>query len=453
MSPLRLFRELVANPVQLRTELFAKYGDIISIKFGRTESIVVAHPELIGEMLGERETNFMYRAELITEGLAPAVGKNVGVLINNNLPRWIRERRTTLMAVDERSHFRSYAETMATCMAAHLDRWPRQYGDDAEIDIETEIDTVAVEIMCNTVFCDMGIAAPQLRDLMWDLTDAINARSLDPFLWMRPKARARHQRAIDRGRQVARGIVRRRLDEDLDYDDLIGNLLHHTDETDRETLIDEVARQSQVLLSAGLFTTSTVVHWAMLLLSRFPEHERRMAAEIEEQLGDRPPRLDDVDALRFTRAFLKEELRMYPVTLNIERRSAEDGELSGYRVPRKTDVIASIYHIHRHPDFWVNPEGFDPQRFIDRPLGQDYPYAYVPFGGGRRSCIGRSFGLLQATIMVVMLVQRVRLSLRPGAVIGQAFPTIVSMRPDVSTMKLRYKHGWIAASRPPISAD
>lgn len=446
MSALRLFREGTTNPIRLRTKLFSTYGDIVRVQLGSKEVIYVSHPEHLEQILGEQESRFMLRAALLTENLAAIGGRNVSVFINNDLQRWTHDRRTALMSFDEKSHFRSYAETIATRTAAHLDGWPRRFRDHSAIDIETEINTMVVDMVVNTLFSNMGVQTAEIRELVAGASHAITerVRAINPLPWRLPTAtRARYRETLDRAKAVTRAIVERRLDHGQDYDDLLGNFLHYTryrGGPDRARLVEDVTYHVNSLIGVGFFTTATLVHWSLVMLSRFPELERRIATEIEQTLGDRPPGYEDLPRMPFVHAFFKEVLRLYPSTLNINRQSAEAGEVMGYWIPKHADVIGSIYHVHRHPDFWSNPEGFDPQRFVDRPLGQDHRYAYVPFGGGKRACIGRSFALMEATIMVVVIVQRARLSLLPHAAIGQKFPTFITMRPDVTTMRVHFKH-------------
>ncbi|MEM9455396.1 MAG: cytochrome P450 [Myxococcota bacterium] len=445
ISALRLLRE-AANPIRLRTELFSTYGEIVRVKLGRRELIYTSHPEHLEQILGEQEPRFMRRAALLTESLAEIGGRNVSVFISNDLQRWIHDRRTALMSFDDKSHFRSYAETIAARTATHLDSWSRRFRDHSEIDIETEINTMVVDMVLNTLFSNMGVESPEIRDLIAQASHAITERirAVNPLPWRLPTAtRARYRKTLGRAQAVTQAIVERRLDHGQDYDDLLGNFLYHTrypGGPDRARLVEDVTYHVNSLIGVGFFTTATLVHWSLVMLSRFPELERQLAAEIEQALGDRPPRYEDLPRMPFIQAFLKEVLRLYPSTLNINRQSAEAGEVAGYWIPKHADIIGSIYHVHRHRDFWSNPEGFDPQRFVDRPLGQDHHYAYVPFGGGKRACIGRSFALMEATIMVAMIVQRARLSMLPHTTIGQTFPTIITMRPDVTTMRIHFKH-------------
>jgi cytochrome P450 len=139
-----------------------------------------------------------------------------------------------------------------------------------------------------------------------------------------------------------------------------------------------------------------------------------MRAELAAVLDGRPPAVADLLRLRYTRMVLDEALRLYPPAWALTRSPSADDEVGGYRIPRGATVIASPYVTHRHPAFWENPEGFDPVRFAPESTESRHRYAYRPFGGGPRQCIGNAFALMEAQLVLATLAQRYRLDLVPG---------------------------------------
>ncbi|MBW4499156.1 MAG: cytochrome P450 [Scytonema hyalinum WJT4-NPBG1] len=155
--------------------------------------------------------------------------------------------------------------------------------------------------------------------------------------------------------------------------------------------------------------------------------ERRLHAELSEVLGGRVPTLFDLKNLKYTLQVLNESMRLYPPAWEIGRESIGSDKLDGYDIPANSTVILSSYVTHRHPDFWDNPEGFDPERFS--PLGSAGrpQYAYFPFGGGPRTCIGNNFALMEAQLVIADVAQRYRLELVPGHLVEPQ--PMITLRP------------------------
>ena len=135
-------------------------------------------------------------------------------------------------------------------------------------------------------------------------------------------------------------------------------------------------------------------------------------------------------------AVIKETLRLYPASFAIMRQAVEDDEVNGFYIPKKSGIVISVSHIHRHPDFWRNPEGFDPVRFIDNPLGQADRYAYIPFGAGERNCIGSFFSTMEVTLIIAMILQRFHIYLPPNSKIEPFITSLIAMRPNINNMHI-----------------
>jgi cytochrome P450 len=196
--------------------------------------------------------------------------------------------------------------------------------------------------------------------------------------------------------------------------DLLDLLLTARDETgeamDRSQVRDEVV----TLMLAGHETTANGLAWMWYLLALHPEARDRLYAEVDEVLGDRVPSADDAERLPWTRACFEEAMRIYPPAWVLEREAVDGDELDGYRVPKGSTVIFMVHVLHRDPRWWSDPEAFDPRRFL--PDAPPPPRgAYLPFGAGRRMCVGASFALLEATLIAAMVAQRFTLDLAPDA--------------------------------------
>jgi len=192
-----------------------------------------------------------------------------------------------------------------------------------------------------------------------------------------------------------------------------------TDQHLRDELITMVA--------AGHETTANALSFALYLLSKHPDWLRAVRKEADDVLGDRAPRFEDVRRLTTTAMVVEETLRLYPPAWMFERQAQEDDVIAGYGIPRDTVVGISPFVLHRSPALWENPEGFDPLRFSPEAKEARHKYAYLPFGGGPRTCIGNVFAMTEATVVLAMIVRSFRLELLPGHVLE--LDPLITLRP------------------------
>lgn len=186
-----------------------------------------------------------------------------------------------------------------------------------------------------------------------------------------------------------------------------------TGDTEARRLRDGV----MTLLLGGYETTATTLAWAFYLLGRYPDVDAAMRDEVREVLGRRTPTVADLPNLPYVRCVVEETMRLYPAVWAIPRVAAADDEVGGFRVPKGDIVVVVPYVTHRHPDFWPDPERFDPKRFLPGPRADAPRWAYFPFGGGQRQCIGNTFAMTEAQFVLAMVAQRFRLSPLSDAVV------------------------------------
>jgi cytochrome P450 len=168
---------------------------------------------------------------------------------------------------------------------------------------------------------------------------------------------------------------------------------------------EQLRNEVLTLFLAGSETSATALTWTWVQLSKNPAVMRELRAEVDRVLGGREPTLDDLPNLVYTTAVLEESMRLRPPVWIISRMAVAEDSLSGRRITKDSIVFMSPYIIHRHPEFWENPEGFDPTRFLPGKDAERHPFAYVPFGAGPRKCIGLSFAMMEMKILLAMMVQ------------------------------------------------
>jgi cytochrome P450 len=225
-------------------------------------------------------------------------------------------------------------------------------------------------------------------------------------------------------------VIRERQAQDADGDDLLGLLLTVRDEHGNSLPLRRVRDEATTFMLAGHETTANALSWMWYLLARNPEARERMLAEVSAVLGARRPTVKDLPGLNWTTACLQEAMRLFPPAWIVPRTAAEDDEIDGYRIPRGSSVLIPIYALHHDGRFWPDPERFDPTRFLPENGRKHHRSAYLPFGGGRRICIGSSFALMEGTLVAAIMSQRFVYDLLPS------HPVV----PE-ATLTLRPKHG------------
>jgi cytochrome P450 len=188
--------------------------------------------------------------------------------------------------------------------------------------------------------------------------------------------------------------------------DLVRLLMGASDpETGERLSDDEIRDQALVFLLAGHETTATSLTFTLHLLGHHPDVQRRVHEEVDTVLAGRTPGLEDVRALAYTTMVVKEAMRLYPAAHGMPRQSKTAFDVDGYTIPGESAVVVSSYATHRHPKFWDDPLGFNPERFTPEREKARHRYAYFPFGGGPRACIGQYFSMLESVIVTAMLMQ------------------------------------------------
>jgi cytochrome P450 len=265
----------------------------------------------------------------------------------------------------------------------------------------------------------------------------MNAPALVPAWLPTPGnlAFGRAKRLLDR---VVLQLIAARRRSGAQPADLLSLLLAAQDEETGVGMTDEqVKNEVLTLLMAGHETMGAALAWTWYLLGRHPRVQDDMADEVVGRLGGRSPALEDLPRLPLTRAVFEETLRLYPPAWGQPREAIEADEINGFAIPAGAPVALSQYVTHRHPDFWEKPEQFEPSRFLPERAAGRHKFAYFPFGGGPRVCIGNHFALMEGPLVLATILQRFRVELVPGQ----------EVLPD-ATFTLRPRHGVKVLLRP-----
>lgn len=426
----RIIWQVARDPLGTFTRWWRDHGDFFVVR-GKVLNYVVVSPDIIHEVVVAQAHKFHKDSDYTDEkyGLARFLGHG---LLTSDGEFWKRQRRLAAPAFHAR-RIAAYSDTMVSYTERMLDGW----HDGARLDIAREMTRLTMLIVAKTLFdADVSGDVERVGRAM-EAVQQYGGSSMQlnlPILLLPLERRATRARR-DLDEIIYRIINRRRAAGSDDRGDLLSMLLLAQDE-DGTRMTDEQARDETVtLFLAGHETTANALNWTWLLLARHPEVEAKLHAELDSVLGGRAPTLADLDRLPYTDMVVKETLRLYPPAWGFGRMAIEAVELGGYTVPAGSSVGILSYLTHRHPAYWDEPERFLPERFSPDNESRLHKYAYIPFGGGARICIGNSFAMMEARLILATVASRFRLRLAPGQQV-RALPLITLNPKDGLPMTL-----------------
>jgi cytochrome P450 len=389
----------------------------------------VVDPDAVHRVLVENAKNYVKSPSY--RGLRAVLGNG---LVTSEGDFWRRQRKLAQPAF-HRERLAGFVSAMVSDTEAMLERWAAH--DPAEaFDVHHEMMRLTFRIVGHTLFSvDLDSESEELGPVVAAAVRAANdeASSLLPLpVWVPTPAHVRLSRIVRRLDGLVNGILAERrkvAGTPAEPNDLLTMLMSARDEETREQMTDKQLRDEVLTLAlAGHETTANALTWTLYLLSRHPDVERRLFAEVSAVLGGRAPTLADLPRLPFTKAILEESMRLYPPVWAVERRALGDDVVGGYRIRKGSIVGICTYALHRHPRHWDNPEGFDPDRFLAaKDGGGRHRWAYIPFGGGPRMCIGNNMAMMETQICLAMIAQRFRLDLVAGQRVE--YEATVTLRP------------------------
>jgi cytochrome P450 len=418
----------------LRDSSVATYGEemfeeaVIERRVLWQRYLIVNAPRGVQRVLLDNAGNYS-KSRIARRLIEPGIGRG---LLTSEGDAWRRQRRTMAPSFDHRS-LMTYAPAMTEAAAALLARWDR-LPDGAPLDVAAEMMRLTLKIIAHTMFStdaeDIGPIVEEAvgryqREVRPGLVDLLNL----PDWWPRPDTRGWSQ-IFDRLDAVIDRLVRReaRAAAGGASKDLLARLLEACDaETGRPMDPRELRDQVVTIFMAGHETTAQALTWTWYLLSQHPAEEAKVHAELERVLGGRAPAFEDLAQLRYTRMVLEESMRLYPPAHTMSREALAEDEIEGHRVAKGSVVSIVPWVIHRHRTLWDRPDVFDPERFAPERTAERPRFAYIPFGGGPRICIGAGFAMTEALVILAMLGQRYRLRLAPGAAVEPV--GLITLRP------------------------
>ncbi len=394
------------------TRCAREYGDVVRLRFVNVRVYLLNHPDHVEYVLVRNNNNFIK-----SRGQRHSLSFLGGGLLTSEGPLWRRQRRLAQPAFHQ-ERISAYGGTMVECAEQTVSAW-----QDGEVrDVHEDMARLTLEVVAKTLF---GTLLTRELEEVGEALAVIAKRfaGRGGVLFQIPQSiptpgNLRFQRAIRRLDEIVYGIIRRRRASGEDAyprGDLLSILLAARDEETGEAMSDEQLRDEvMTILLAGHETTANALSWTWHLLAGHPEAEAKLFEELWEVLADRAPTAEDLPRLGYADAVIKESMRLYPPVWAFGREALKDCEIGGYHVPAGTQLVMSQWVMHRDPRYYENPGKFRPERWTEGSAEKPPKYAYFPFGGGPRLCIGRPFAKMEAVLLLATIAQRFRLSPASG---------------------------------------
>jgi cytochrome P450 len=399
--------DFIHQRLEFLTNCAREYGDIFSFRFGTRRVYLINHPDLIEQVLVTDARHYV--KHFGARNYKPVLGNG---LVTSEGDFWLRQRRLAQPAF-LRNRLTGYAPVMVALTQKMLADW----RDGQRVDVHFELSRLTSAIALKTLF-DLDASAERdaytdtLREVFHMLSDRLHHIVRFP-VWAPTPYNLRLQRALRKLRGLVEGFIAQCRSRKEPGNDLMSILIHARDEDGSPMTQTQLRDEAMTLYLAGHETTALTLAWTWYVLAQHPHVQDKLSAEWLAVLGGRAPTVEDVPRLSYTEHVITEAMRLYPPVYIIGREPTADRELGGFVVPRGTTVFMSQWVTHRDGRFYDKPLEYRPERWADGLAKRLPKYAYFPFGGGPRVCIGNGFAMMEAVLLLATIGQQYRFTLEP----------------------------------------
>lgn len=432
--------EYSRDPLGFMTRCAREFGEIVPLQFEGEQFCLLTNPAHITEVLKDR---LRFIKDQGTQRMRGLLGNG---LITSEGDFWQRQRRLS-QPMFHHQRISRYGAVMVDYTQQMLETW--QAGK--VVDIHAEMMRLTLDIVMKTIF-DRDVSDREAHDIAHALDEAMNwyvsqeEGANDGLSWLKRGLRAvglqvsaadrRYQEALTLLDQTVYAMIQQRrhsqtTESQMTETDLLGMLMQVEDADDGSRMSDlQLRDEVATMISAGHETTANTLSWAWMLLSQHPQVRTQLKAELDRVLQGRAATFEDLPQLSYTNWVIKETMRLYPTVTDVSREATEDCEIGGYRIAKGTTLIMSQWVMHRDGRYFAEPEKFYPERWANDFEKQLPRGVYFPFGDGPRICIGSSFAMMEAVLILATIAQRFDLNLVAGH--------SIELQPSFT---LRPKHG------------
>ena len=429
----------VKNPIPVLSEFVEEYGNTFSLNVGggSERAIVSVDPEFIQAILQKHHRRYN-KSMIQTDILARYVGQG---LLTSEGPYWLRQRRL-IQPGFHKAKLSALIEIMDRVMDDYLPQIERPVQMGESIEVTHLMMELAFSMVAKTLF-STSIDNEELEKLgenIATLQKFIVRQVRQPYLgfWFRLSGKIKkHIQLSEISKSIIRNYIQERRQDQNEHHDLLDMLLQARYEDTGEGMSDQqLLDESLILFVAGHETSGNALAWTLHLLSTHPEVAEKLQIELDRVLKGRKLTFDLLPQLDYTRQIIQESMRLYPPAWIMDRIAVEEDEVLGIPIPKDTMIIPFVYGVHHAAEHWPDPERFQPERFEKEKMKERHPYAYMPFGGGPRLCIGNNFAMMEMQLIIASIMTRYKVLPAKGPAI-EMLP-LVTLRPK-NGIQLRFE--------------
>lgn len=400
-----------------------KYGDVVRCRFLYVHAYFLFNPLDIESLLTTQAKSFRKAESLRSPFFHRLVGNG---LVTSEGDFWRRQRRLAQPAF-HRQRIGSYGEVMVDYTERAITKW--RQGE--QRDVARDMTRLTLEIVVKTLFnSDVSSDADHVGRMLSEIVKPFASQATLKWILdnrLPTPGHRKYFKAVSEIDRIVFRIISERRASGHDEGDLLSMLLQAQDEDGSQMNDGQLRDEVMTLFLAGHETTALALTWSWYLLASNPEAESKFHAELDRVLAGRLPAVSDLPHLKYTEMIAKEAMRLYPPAYAVGREAVEDCEIGGYRVPRGTQLFAFQWVTHRDPRFYEDPDRFYPDRWAEDSPERQAKYAYFPFGGGPRQCIGNYFAMMEVVLLLATIGRRFRFALAPDHKV-EVLP-VLSLRP------------------------
>lgn len=425
----RIFKNslpILKNCVDFFVKNQLEYGDIYEANVIRFNIAVITHPDYIKQVLVSNKKNYVKSDNY--EILKLALGNG---LLTSEGEFWKKQRKIAQPAFYKDSLV-GFVQTMETATLQLIERYKKNVHTNSDIGLL--FNALTLEIVANCLF------GTELSDRQHEIHHAVNyaneyltKKIMTPFyppFWFPTPSTLQFRKNRKEIDKIIFGIINKRQERaDTTSKDLLAMLMHTKDEDTGETMSTQQLRDEVItLFVAGHETTANALTWALYLLTKNPDKLQKLQEEVDRVLANQFINLNNLQELVYTQQVVDEAMRLYPPAWTVSRKALNPDIIGDYQIPKDTLVSINVFGMHRHPDFWEQPNDFVPERFAPELKKQIPKLAYMPFGAGQRMCIGNNFALMEMKIVLALLVKH--LDFKPLNTKPVHYTPLITLKPS-----------------------
>lgn len=398
------------------SENWQEYGDIFQVQVGPKKLVMVIHPDYVRHVTMTNSDNYLklesydgVRKYVVGDGIITSEGE-----------LWRRQRRLMAPYYTPRG-VQEFSEIMLRDTLAMTERWEQLAADHAQVEMFDEMALVTASIILKAIFStESNDEILEIKEYVETMIAYASSSMNNPFTlpdWLPTESNKAFWKAHDRVHSYINEVLDNRfaMDESNYPNDLLSKLITSKDAETGERMSRDLLRDEALTnFFAGYETSARTMSHIWYALALNPDVKAKLHQELDRELGDEAPTLDDLKRLPYTLRVVKEALRLYPPAPMYAKDVVDDDVIDGYHIEKGSVMMLLPYFTHRHPDFWPDPLRFDPDRHAPEADKERHAQAYHPFGSGQRICLGNQFSLLETHIMLAILAKRFDPRFVPG---------------------------------------